>query len=188
MKHFSLITLAAGVLLLAWGAMANPDDDHIRNILPEIRSAVLQQDVIDALRDYNERREGISQADIDRMEATWQSELESPNRPLISSVVENQLAARLRDVVKNIGAEDIIVIDARGISVAQSTTGTGIWLGQDTAFTKTVQSGPNAIFINEVEFNEPTQSFQSRVSFTVADPDTGRPIGAVSIGFNADAL
>ena len=42
MKHFSHITLAAGVLLLAWGAMANPDDDKIRNILPEIRSAVLR--------------------------------------------------------------------------------------------------------------------------------------------------
>ena len=188
MKHFSLITLTAAVLALAWGATAAPHEDKIRNILPEIQSVVLQQDVIDALRTYNERHEGISQDDIDRMETAWRSELESPDQRLISSIVENQLAARLREVVENTGAEDIIVFDACGLSIAQSTPGASIWLGDDPAFAKTVRSGPDAVFIDEVEFNEPTQSYQSRVSFTVADPDTGKPIGAITIGFNVDAL
>lgn len=188
MKHFSRITLTTAVLLMAWGAAAAPNEDKIRNIIPEIQSTILQQDIIDALRSYNERHEGISQADIDRMEADWQSELSSPMRPLISSVIGNPVAERMRDVVEKIGAEDIVVIDSNGLSVAHSTMGTEFWLGQEEAFTETVRSGPDAIFIDDIEFNEPTQSFQSRVSFTVADPDTGKPIGAVTIGFNADAL
>lgn len=188
MKHFSLIALAAAVLLLARGASATPQEEEIRKILPEIQSAVLQRDVIDSLRSYNARRKEISQADINSIEAAWQSELELTNQPLISSVVDNPVAARMREVAKKTGVEDIVVIDANGLSVAQSTIGMEIWLGQDPTFVKTVRAGPDAVFIGEVIFNEPTQSYQSRVSFTIVDPNTGKPIGAATIGFNADAL
>lgn len=188
MKRTLFIALAAAVMLLARGATAAPHEEQIRKILPDVQSAVLNQDVIDSLRTYNKLRKELSQTAIDRMENNWQSEIGSTNQPLISSVVDNKLADRMRQVAEATGIEDIVVIDAKGLSIAQSTAGTGIWLGQEPAFARTVQSGPDALFIDEVDFHEPTQSYQARVSFTVADPDTGEPIGAITLGFNADAL
>lgn len=188
MKHISLIALAAAVLLLANGASATEHEQEIRKILPEIRSAVLRPDIIDALRAQNERYRDVTQSSIDSMEATWQSELESSTQPLISSIVDNKLAVRMRRVAEATGVEDIVVIDARGLSVAQSTAGTEVWLGREPEFAKTVETGRDAVFVDEVDYHEPTQSYQSRVSFTVIDPDTSEPIGAITIGFNVDAL
>jgi hypothetical protein len=48
--------------------------------------------------------------------------------------------------------------------------------------------GPTAVFIDEVEFDDSTETFQCQVSATVADPATGEALGAVTFGINIDEL
>ena len=48
--------------------------------------------------------------------------------------------------------------------------------------------GPDALFVDEVEQDESTQALQSQASMTIADPDSGEPIGAITIGINLDQL
>jgi len=162
----------------------------IKRALPEIMAKIVDADLINALRASNAQRRGMTQADIDALEATWQREIDESSRPLIDSVVENSLATRMRKVIENSGIviTEIGVIDAKGLSIAQSAPNSDIWQGEEVKFTKTFDVGPDAVFIDEVEFDSSTQSMQSQANFTVKDPDTGMPIGAVTVGINVDAL
>jgi hypothetical protein len=39
-----------------------------------------------------------------------------------------------------------------------------------------------------VEEDESTQALQSQASVTISDPETGEPIGAITVGINLDML
>ena len=187
------ITIIAAGLIVITGSPAFAEDAHIKpikNALPEIMSMIVQDDLIEALRASNAKRSHMTQSDIDKLEATWQKEIDSSNRPLIDSVVENSLAARMRKVIDSDGnrINEIGVIDAMGLSIAQSSPNSDIWQGEEVKFTKTFQVGPNAVFVDEVEFDNSTQAMQSQANFTVKDPATGKAIGAVTVGINIDDL
>lgn len=190
MSKFTVTSFIAAVSLFATAAYADSHEAKIQKILPEIRAAVVQQDVIDTLRASNKARGTMPQAEIDKLEATWKPQRDASVRPLIDSVVENPLAARMRKVIEDNGLTitEIGVIDANGLSIAQSSANSDIWQGEEVKFTKTFMVGPDAVFIDEIEFDSSTQSYQSQANFTVADPDTGKPIGAVTVGVNVDRL
>lgn len=66
-------------------------------------------------------------------------------------------------------------------------TNSDIWQGEESKYTKTFLVGPDAIFIDEVEEDGSTHSFQSQANFTVKDP-SGKPIGAVSVGIDVGII
>lgn len=183
-------SLFAAMSLFATGAWADSHEAKIQRILLDIRVAIVQQDMIDALRASNKAHEALTQADIARIIATWQAELESPDHPLISSVVENPLAVRMRKLMDDSGGliNEIGVIGADGLEIAQTNMLSDYWQGEDERFNKTFRSGPNAKFIDLVEYDGPTQSVGSQANFTVADPDTGEAIGSITINFNLASL
>jgi hypothetical protein len=192
---FKLSRIAAATLIsiVASPAFAAGEDAHvakIEKILPEIVSAIVQDDVVATLNATNAKRDGLTQDEIDRLEATWQQEIDSTNRPLVDSVVGNPLSERMRQVIDARSGliTEIGVIDAIGLSIAQSSRNSDIWQGEEPKWRKTYLVGPDAVFIDEVEFDKSTQSFQSQANFTVKDPVTGQPIGAVTVGINMDAL
>jgi phosphopantothenoylcysteine synthetase/decarboxylase len=47
---------------------------------------------------------------------------------------------------------------------------------------------PGVVFVDEVEEDESTQALQSQASVTISDPETGEPIGAITVGINLDML
>lgn len=190
MSRYAAMPLLAAVSLFATAAFADSHEAKVKKILPGIQAAIVQQDVIDTLRATNKARGTMSQAEIDKLEATWKPQRDASVRPLIDSVVENPLAARMRKVIEDNGLTitEIGVIDANGLSIAQSSANSDIWQGEEVKFTKTFLVGPNAVFIDEIEFDSSTQSYQSQANFTVVDPDTGKPIGAVTVGLNVDTL
>jgi len=189
LRAFTIIAVG----LIAFTGSPAFADSHVKPIeraMPEIMAMIVQNDLIEALRASNAKRGHMSQRDIDQLEAVWQKEIDSSTRPLIDSVVENPLAERMRQVIAKSGnkVNEIGVIDANGLSIAQSTPNSDIWQGEEIKFTKTFLVGPEAMFVDEVEFDNSTQSMQSQANFTVKDPVTGKPIGAVTVGFNVDAL
>ena len=193
MLRRSAIIVATVVAFAAPPAFAGSHEAHIAPIkeaLPEIMAQIVDADLINALRASNSKRRSMNQAEIDALEATWQKEVDRSSRPLIDSVVENPLAANMRKVIESQGdlINEIGVIDAKGLSIAQSSRNSDIWQGEEVKFTKTYNVGPDAIFVDEVEFDVSTQQMQSQANFSVKDPDTGKVIGAVTVGINMDAL
>jgi hypothetical protein len=83
---------------------------------------------------------------------------------------------------------EVLVMDNRGLNVGQSDVTSDYMQGDESKWQKTYAVGAGAIFIDEVEFDESTQKFQSQISATISDPATGEPIGAITVGLNIESL
>lgn len=146
--------------------------------------------VIDAVRAQNAAHDGLTQDEIDRLDAIWRDEVGSSDTPTISSVLDNPLSDFLRAQVTNLkgSVTEVFVMDAHGLNVGASSTTSDYWQGDEAKFTETYGGGPDGRHFSEIEKDESTQTYQAQASFALADPDSGEVIGAMTVGINAAAL
>jgi len=62
------------------------------------------------------------------------------------------------------------------------------WQGDEAKFTQTYAVGSDAVHFSDIDFDESSQSYQAQISFTIIDPASGAPIGAMTVGVLADGL
>ena len=146
--------------------------------------------IIAAISAQNQQTSGYDQSRIDEMDAAWRSEVGEPDSPTIAPVITGQTADFLRaQVAASAGRiTEIFVMDARGLNVAASDVTSDYWQGDEAKFTETFARGASAFHFSEVEFDESTQRYQAQISITITDPATGQPIGAMTVGIDAEAL
>lgn len=184
----SMFFMAPQVAILTQAA--EPHVALIEAKLDGIKASIITDITISTIMASNASSTAKTQAEIDAMEIQWKAELASENYVLIASVVSNALADHLRAVVQNSGGliSEINVMNSLGFSVGQSSPNSDIYQGEESKYLKTYPMGPDAYFVDEVEFDDSTQSLQSQVNFTIVDPATGEAIGAVSVGIAVDSL
>ena len=83
---------------------------------------------------------------------------------------------------------EIFVMDNKGLNVGQSDVTSDYWQGDEAKWKKTYKVGPQAMHIGKVKTDESTQTLQSQLSLSIADPDSGQVIGAVTVGVNVEQL
>jgi hypothetical protein len=183
----------AGLSLFALST-AHAEEAHVAPMTElaktKIHAFVSDPVVIDAIKAQNAKTGGYSQADIDKADKEWRAETKAAAKPMIDEVIGNKLSAYLKKVQAD-GAglyTEIFVMDAKGLNVGQSEVTSDYWQGDEAKFQKSFGVGPDAIFVDDVEKDESTQTLQSQVSMTINDPATKQPIGAVTVGVNVDAL
>ncbi len=182
-----LAALAAAPLT----AQAGPHDAAIHEIVDQqVRTWLNSPVVVESVKAQNRKNSGLSQSDIDSLDKKWRAETRSSSRPLIDDVLGNPLSRHLR-VVKESGAglfTEIFVMDARGLNVGQSDVTSDYWQGDEAKWQRTFGAGGNAVFIDDVEFDESTQQYQVQTSIAITDPGSNEVIGAVTIGMNVELL
>ena len=138
----------------------------------------------------NTTTSGFSQSQIDALDLAWRAEVGTGGAPTITPVLENAASDRLRALVEASGGRitEIFVMDGVGLNVAASATTSDYWQGDEAKFTETHGSGPGAIHFGDVEFDESSQRYQGQISVTITDPGTGQPIGAMTVGVDAESL
>lgn len=187
----ALTVLGLSVAIYAPAMAANDTEQQIRGaVVPNIQSMIADPVVIDAIRAQNQNHSGLTQSQIDGKDKQWRSESSAGGGTLISAVLGNELSKYLAGV-KNDGRgiyTEIFVMDNKGLNVGQSDVTSDYWQGDEDKWKKTYLVGPDAVFIDEVEFDESTQTFQSQLSLPVVDPATGETVGAVTVGVNIDML
>ena len=146
--------------------------------------------VIDAVNAQNARTAGTSEAQILEWDNAWRSEVGQASQPLISEVMGTELSAFLKQKVEEAGGRitEVFVMDAVGLNVGASDVTSDYWQGDEAKFTKTFPAGTGAIFVDEIEFDESSQTYQGQVSISLTDPATGAVVGAMTIGLNAEAF
>jgi hypothetical protein len=192
---YKLALAGAGFLALATvppGAFAA--DDHVAairsEVVPQVRSWLEDPTVVSAIKSQNIQHAGLSQAEIENLDHEWRSETSATNRKLIDSILSNQLSGFLSNVKNDAQGlyTEIFVMDNKGLNVGQSDITSDYWQGDEDKWKKTYLAGPDAVFIDDVEFDESSQTFQSQLSLPIVDPDTGVTIGAVTVGVNVEML
>jgi hypothetical protein len=145
--------------------------------------------VIAAIKAQNTANAKLSDADIQALDKKWRAEVDSSSRATIDGVLNNALSKLLVEKKeKSEGAiTEIFIMDAKGLNVGQSDITSDYWQGDEAKFKKSFGAGKNALFVDEVEKDESSQTLQSQASVTISD-ESGTPIGAVTIGINVDSL
>ena len=190
--HFVAATGAA--LCLIPVAPSRAGDIHVEPVTAyveaNIRAWIEDPVIIEALKSQNVLHAHLTQAAIDDLDATWRTEFASDIHPLIDTLVGNPLSMLLKDKQVASGGviTEIFVIDAKGLSVGESEISSDYWQGDELKWQKTYLAGASALFVDAAEKDESTQMLQSQASLTISDPNTGQPIGAITIGINLDAL
>ncbi|MCK4866913.1 MAG: cache domain-containing protein, partial [Alphaproteobacteria bacterium] len=167
------------------------NDAAIRKLVDsQVKGWISDPALIDADKAQNSIHAGLSQADIDALDKKWRAETAAGAKPMINEVLGRDASKKL--VGHKNGGEglftEIFVMDNKGLNVAQSDTTSDYWQGDEAKWKKTFLAGPDGLFIDEVEFDESTQTYQAQVSVSIADPDSGEAIGAITIGVNVELL
>jgi hypothetical protein len=146
--------------------------------------------VVDAIKAQNAKHAAFDQAKLDELDKQWRAETKAAAKPLVDSYLGNPLSAYLKKVkadAKGLVTE-IFVMDDKGLNVGQSDMTSDFWQGDEAKWKKTFLAGPSAIFVDKIEKDESSQAFQSQISMAIADPATGKVIGAVTVGVDIDEL
>ena len=187
-----IVFAALAMMFLAPMAHAAGENDAaIRKLVDsQVKGWISDPALIDAIKAQNGKYAGLSQADIDALDKKWRAETDASVKPMIDEVLGRAASKKLVGH-KNSGEglfTEIFVMDNKGLNVAQSDTTSDYWQGDEAKWKKTFLAGPDGLFIDEVEFDESTQTYQAQVSVSIADPDSGEAIGAITIGVNVELL
>lgn len=184
------VVLVAVFGLAANAAVADAIEDNMKSYVEsEVRAWFADPTIIAAVQNANLARADLAPADIAALDAQWQAEI-GTDSALIKEVGENAASSFLRERIGAAAGKvtELIVMDNKGLNVAISDITSDYWQGDEDKFQKTFASGPTAFHISEVELDESTQTYQAQLSFTLTDPATGAPIGAVTVGVNAETF
>lgn len=183
----STLTAAAAIVIAALHAPA-----HAAGVAEQAQAFVRQHlsgvitspQVIDAVKAQNAKNGGLSQSEIDALDALWRA----GDANLIGPVLENDLSRMLADLVRGSGGafSEIFVMDAVGLNVGQSDRTSDFWQGDEAKWQETFLRGAEAVHVSDVEEDESTQTFQVQVSMTVSD--AGAPVGAITVGVDVEHL
>ena len=185
-------------LLIAWviSLAGNPLSANEFNaqiqayISNEVLNWTSESVLIDAIMAQNETTVGLSNDEILDLDRKWRSEIGSDKRPTITQVISNPAATYLQAKVQQSGGaiSELFIMDMRGLNVAASDVTSDYWQGDEGKFENTYIEGVGAVFIDEIEFDESSQTYLAQVSLTLVDPESGLAIGAMTIGLNAESL
>lgn len=159
-------------------------------VIAEMRERIVQPVTILSVQASNQAHAGVDQAQIDKLDESWKTEAKSDDQPLIAEILSSPLSNYLLYIQAGSAGlyTEIFVMDKYGLNVGQSSVTSDYWQGDEDKFQKTFAVGPDAVFIDEAEFNEDTKTWRTQVNLTIVDPATKESIGAVTIEFNLTEL
>lgn len=190
-----MLTVAAVFFGLALGATtAQGEEAYVAEVKKFVSGNVLSwlndPAVLSAVKAQNAKHAALAEPDIIKLDKEWRAQVDAPSKPLIDSVVKNALSAFL--TAKKADSKglvtEVFVMDDKGLNVGQSDVTSDYWQGDEAKWQKTFKVGPDAVFVDKVEKDESTQQLQVQVSVSIKDPETGKAIGAVTLGINVDLL
>jgi hypothetical protein len=138
----------------------------------------------------SQRHASLTQADIDALDTQWRAEREVDNQPLISATLSTPLSSYLTRI--QAGAlglyTEMFIVDAKGLNVGQSAITGDYWQGDEAKFQNTFNVGPDAVFIDEAEWDEDWQIWRAQLNLSIPNEDGTQPIGAATIEVNLTEL
>ena len=187
--------LAAAVFVLPHAALAKAElpgdpnalitDDVIRDIREWLANPVVEL----SISSQNKLRKDMTQEQIDAADLQWRAEREAEDQPLVAAILTNPLSSYLTQVQARSGGmfAEIFVMDAVGLNVGQSSITSDFWQGDEAKFQNTYPNGPDAVFIDEAEYNEGSDAWLAQLNMTMSNADR-QPIGAVTVEVNLNEL
>ncbi len=138
----------------------------------------------------SERHADLTQADIDALDQQWRAERELDDQPLIAATLSAPLSSYLTRI--QAGAlglyTEMFIVDSKGLNVGQSAVTGDYWQGDEAKFQNTFSVGPDAVFVDEAEWDDGWQIWRAQLNLSIASEDGTQAIGAATIEVNLTEL
>jgi hypothetical protein len=172
-------------------ATANEYEPQLRQVFEErLKSWLEDPALIEAINQQNAEHSALTESDIDALDLDWRKQAKAGGGPLIDRLLKSKASDYLakKKAASDELVTEVFVMDKKGLNVAISDVTSDYMQGDEDKWQKTFGAGAGEIFIDEVEFDDSTDTYQCQVSATIMDPATGEPIGAVTFGINVETL
>lgn len=183
--------VVCGPFLTAHSASANEYAAQLERYLDErIRPLLNNPVVITSIREQNAAHSTLTQAEIDVLDQEWRNEARAGSGPMIDTRMASDISRYLIEQQDASGGmiAELFIMDNKGLNVGQSEPTSDYWQGDEDKWQKTFLAGADAIFIDEIDFDDSSGTFLAQVNAAIADPDSGEVIGAVTVGVNVEML
>ncbi|WP_319532598.1 hypothetical protein [uncultured Cohaesibacter sp.] len=193
MKFISTF-LAVSLLSIGSAAAASPKPDlsglDTKDLLRQVDEWLSGEIVSLSIDAQNKRYGKLSEQQITDLDNKWRSENESNDKPLISATLSSPLSVYLtRMQGQSYGLfVEIFVMDNKGLNVGQSSITSDFWQGDEAKFQKTYDVGPDAVFVDEPEYDETLGIWRVQMSKSIKHPKSNELIGAATIEVNLTEL
>ncbi|PIZ30176.1 MAG: hypothetical protein COY40_05195 [Alphaproteobacteria bacterium CG_4_10_14_0_8_um_filter_53_9] len=176
--------IAAALTALASYSHAADLDAVEARVRDDLKSKIVTDKIIAAIKAQNEANASLSEADVKALDDKWQG----GDQAMIDAKLGSDVSQDLKKMVEGSAGfyGEIFLMDNKGLNVAQSDKTSDYWQGDEAKWQKTYLKGAGALFVDDVEFDESSQSFTTQVNAAIADPATGEVIGAVTFGVNVE--
>lgn len=157
-----------------------------QHIVPKIREWAQHPVALMSLRAQNKRHAGLTEEKIIEMDKKWREERKTDVQPLIAQLFGSPLSSYLTRIqAGSLGLySEIFVMDSVGLNVGLSSVTSDYWQGDEGKWQKTFKVAPDAVFIDEAEMHEKTNTRRIQVNMTIADPATNEAMGAITVEIN----
>lgn len=175
------------VMVLAFTGVAVYAEDAPKQVhdLAQTKLADLGKStlIIAAVKEQNAKNMTLDS--IKEMDEKWKK---TPGiADFMKPLMETGCASNLKQIqTMNPFYAEIFVMDNQGANVCQTDKTSDYWQGDEAKFQKSFNNGNGAVFVDEVEFDDSTQSYISQVSVPVME--NGKAIGAITFGIDIDKL
>lgn len=185
-------TIASAIApVSAWAQDSAPPSALISaNVVAAVREWSETPIVIEAIKAANLAHQSYTQAQVDELDKAWRAETERDDQPMITAVLVHPLSSYLTRIqARSLGLySEVFVMDNKGLNVGQSSITSDYWQGDEAKYQKTYSVGPDAVFIDEPEFNTDTKTWRVQLNLSVVDPANKQAIGAITVEFNMTEL
>ncbi|VXD02129.1 conserved exported hypothetical protein [Pseudomonas sp. 8Z] len=167
--------------------LSTEEIDYLQQLVTQhLRRWAYHADVISALRQANAR--STSAAKIHELDRQWMRERLLEDKPLIRSLLQAAPSHLLANVARqyHLLFNELFLSDQSGQLVALSEITSDYWQADENDYQQAKRLAPGQIYIGDIEYDGSTQSFQSKVSAPLHDPENGRFLGVLTLGINIE--
>lgn len=179
---------------LAFSHAAYAEEPHVAPVKDYVNANVMpwlsDPAIIEAIKAQNVANASLDQAGVDALDGQWRAEVDASSRPLIDKVVGSDISKFLAARKQEAGGmiTEAFVMDNKGLNVGQSDPTSDYWQGDEDKWQKSFGGGAGAVFVDEVEKDESTQTLQTQASIAISDPASNEVIGAITVGIDVSGL
>ena len=186
-----LVSLVLVSTVSAAGSLS-VNDEVLRIANLSIRPWIQSSIVVGAIKRQNARHASLSVSEIRELDQRWQDELAVGFGR--QEIVDGMLAIPLSQFLQEKQEQslglitNLVVMDNKGLNVGISQAIKTYWQGDKEMWLNTYGAGINRTYISTVQKQTATRDFQITVGYSIADPATGKNIGAIAVGINVEKL
>lgn len=167
--------------------LTEAEADYLRQLTSQhLRRWAYHPELLDGLREAASRSTSLER--IKELDAQWLRERLLEEKPLIRRVLQTPSSTLLANIARQYQPlfNEIFLSDHLGLLLASNEVTSDYWQADEDDYQRAKQLQLGQIHIGDIDYDGSTQSFQSKVSAPIHDPQDGSFLGVLSLGINIE--